>query len=64
MVRWLSITSWRSPKLLMTAWAIAAAGMARMAPTAPRIAAPAIAEPKAMAGCRSIVRAVMRGSRK
>ena len=58
------MTSCRSPTLLSTACTIAAAGNASTAPTAPSTAPPAMAEPKASAGCSSIVRAVMRGSKK
>ena len=49
-VRWLSMTSYRRPTLLRSACAIAAAGSARTAPTAPSTAPPASAEPNASAG--------------
>ena len=55
------ITWWRSPQSAINAWAIAAAGSASTAPTAPSTAAPPSAAPNASAGCSSIVRAVMRG---
>ena len=58
-----STTSWRSPKVEMTAWITAAAGSASSAPTGPRIAAPAMTVPNATAGCISNVCAVMRGTK-
>ena len=58
------MTWWRSPHSLTMAWAIAAAGSASTAPTAPSTAAPPSAAPNASAGCSSIVRAVMRGEKR
>ena len=46
------------------AWTMAAIGSARNAPTMPAMLAPAMAHPKAIAGCISMVRAVMRGLRR
>ena len=60
----LSTTSWRLPHSETTAWIIAAAGRARIAPIPPISAAPASAAPNAKAGWMSSVRAVIRGARR
>ena len=59
--RSLSITSWRSPTSVSSACAIAAPGMARIGADRPEQGRAGEAEPNATAGCRSMVRAVMRG---